>query len=79
MTFLICVIEFTWELIKENEESEVKSIYPITKPMKDMCKITCKIGIPVLCGLFFIIYVLFGILKFYTWKYEYECIQIWWK
>ena len=66
MTFLICVIEFTWELIKENEGNEVKSIYPVTKAMKDMCKITCKIGIPVLCGLFFIIYVLFGILKFYT-------------
>ena len=67
MTFLICVIEFTWELIKENEENEVKSMYPaVTKPMKDMCKITCQIGIPVLCGLFFMIYVLFGILKHNT-------------
>ena len=63
MTFFICIIEFTWELIKENEENDVKSLYPVIKPMKHKCKITCQIGIPMLCGLFFIIYVLFGISK----------------
>ena len=66
MPFLIFIIEVTWELIKENEKNEVKKMYPLTKPMKDKCKLICQIGIPVLCGLFSISYVLSGIFKHYT-------------
>ena len=66
MPFLIFIIEVTWELIKENEKNSIKKMYPLTKPMKDKCKLICQIGIPVLCGLFSISYVLSGIFKHYT-------------
>ena len=70
MPFIIFTIEVSWELIKANEINDVQSLYPtwypVTKTTKDMCKIIFQIGIPVLCGLFCIIYVLFGILKHYT-------------
>ena len=66
ITFIICVFEVTWELIKDSKENTVNSnMYPVTKPIKDKCRIIFQISIPVLSGLFFIIYVLFGISKHY--------------
>ena len=66
ITFLICVFQITWELIKENEANEVKPMYPVTKSIKYKCKITCQIGIPVLSGLFAMIYVLLVSSKYFT-------------
>ena len=66
ITFLICVFQVTWELIKENEANEVKPLYPVTKSIKYKCKITCEIGIPVLSGLFSMIYVLLVSSKYFT-------------
>ena len=68
MPFIIFTIEVSWELIKANEIDDVQSVYPtwypVTKTRKDICKIIFQIGIPVLCVLFCIIYILVGILKY---------------
>ena len=62
MPFIVFIIEVTWEIFKENDE--IKSMFPVTKTTNDKCKISCQIGIPLLCGLFFVIYVFLG-----CWKY----------
>ena len=65
MPFIIFIVEVTWELVKQNENVEIKSMFPVTYIKKDKCKILCQIGIPLISGLFFIVYVSLGIWKFY--------------
>ena len=65
MPFLIFVIEVSWELFKEIGKNDVKQMFPESKTKKDKCKITFQVGIPVLCGLFTIVYIFHAFLKYY--------------
>ena len=62
MPFIIFIIEISWELMKQSESNSVRNMYPNTK---SNCKIIFQIGIPVICGIFSILYVIIVFMKYF--------------
>ena len=65
MPFIIFLIEVAWELSQQKQNNEVKSLHSNTQSFKAKSKIFLLIGIPLLCGIFFIIYVIIAFSKYY--------------
>ena len=65
MPFLIFIVEVTWELMQQKENNDVKEMYSITNSVKTKCKICFQIGIPVVCLVFSILYVIIVFVKYY--------------
>ena len=62
MPFIIFIIEISWELMKQRERNSVRNMYHYTKVN---CKIIFQIGIPIICGIFSILYVIIVFMKYY--------------
>ena len=69
MPFLIFIVEVTWELMQPNENNDVKDMYANTNSLKSKCKICFQIGIPVVCLVFSILYVIIVSVKYYELDY----------
>ena len=72
MPFIIFLIEVSWELMKQKENDKVSKIYHKSKINKARCKIAFQVAIPVLCGLFFTVYVLLAFLKYFSFRNDFQ-------
>ena len=65
LPFIIFIIEVSWELMKQMDCDVVRSMDPLLKSGKTKCKIAVQIFIPIICGLFTIIYVIIVYIQYY--------------